>query len=246
LFGGNMGRLFVAAFVVLGASLALAQDKLCSSATESSVDRTDGVIAEKVTLNGSWGSNVATFLRPDKDIVPSAIVFSHSDVHPDGRPSVSLLPLAMALARAGSAVIIPERTLSWLPQNESMNREGGVVLCAAHWIVEHTKVANQGEPVTSQGHIVKWRYAYWGPVLCDPKSPDCHQSVMPFNDEPQPKSIHDRVSLWVPLGVVENSDTTNRIISDGGLSAVKRLQQQLGLAPMQSIVSSGESSSAPN
>ena len=241
-----MRHLFVVAFVVLGASLALAQDRLCTNATESSVDRADGIIAEKVTLNGSWGTNVATFLRPDKDIVQSAIVFSHSDIHPDGRSSVSLLPLAMTLARAGSAVIIPERTLNWLPKDESMNREGGIVLCAAHWIVEHTKVINQGEPVRSDHHIVKWGYAYWGPVLCDPQSPDCHHGVMPFNDEPQPKSIHDRVAFWVPVGVVENSETTNRIISDGGLRVVKRLQQQLGLAPMQTIVSPGESSAAPN
>jgi hypothetical protein len=241
-----MRRLFIVAFVVLGASLALAQDKLCTTATDPSSDRADGIIAEKVTLNGSWGSNVATFLRPDKDIVQSAIVFSHSDILPDGRPSVSLLPLAMTLVRAGSAVIIPERTLNWLPGDESMNREGGVVLCAAHWIVEHTKVVNQGEPVLNdQRRILKWGYAYWGPRVCDPHASGCHL-IMPFNDEPQPRSLHDRVSVWVPVGEVENSEMTNLIISDGGLGIVKRRQQQLGLVPIQSIVSSGHTSAAPS
>lgn len=100
-----------------------------------------------IALSGKWGSNEATAYLPDKEIADGAIVFSHSAIHSDSG-SADLLPLALTLARAGAAVIVPKRTLIWPPADQSMNREGGVVICAEHWLIDHTRVFNNGNGMT--------------------------------------------------------------------------------------------------
>jgi hypothetical protein len=223
---------------ILATSLANAQSKSCTTSAASQIDRSDSVIVEKVTLSGDWGTNVATIFRPDKDIAQGAVLFSHSEIHQEGQPPVDLFPLAITLTRAGAAVIVPERSLTWLPPERTTNREGGVVICAEHWLVEHTKLVNDGKPLLNDDRvIVRWGFAYVGPDVCDPRVSEC-RVIDPFNSEPQPASVHDRVPVWVPLGETEGGDNTRSIISDSGLGAAKWIQRQLRLSPIQSIVAS--------
>jgi hypothetical protein len=160
------------------ASLVLAQDRgkenLCSASSAAVVDRDGEVIVQKVVLSGKWGSNEATVYLPGKEVANGAVVFSHSAIHADSGAAVDLLPLALTLAHAGAAVIVPERTLVWPPTEPSMNREGGAVICATHWLVDHTRVFNNGEPtVNEKNFIVRLGYAYVGPKICHPAAADC-------------------------------------------------------------------------
>jgi hypothetical protein len=130
----DMRILVAATLLVCCAPAGLAQDQgtenLCNPASASTVNRDGGVIVQRVMFSGKWGSNEATVYLPDKKIADGAVVFSHSAIHSDTGASVELLPFALTLARAGAAVVVPRRTLTWLPSDRSTNREGAVVICA--------------------------------------------------------------------------------------------------------------------
>jgi len=234
--------------LVCSASLALAQDKskenLCNSALAITVDHDGGVIIQKLVLSGKWGSNEATVFLPDKEIVEGAVVFSHSAIHADTGTSVDLLPFALTLARAGAAVVVSQRTLMWLPPDRSTNREFAVVICAEHWLIDHTRVFNNGEPtVDEQNRVVREGYAYVGPRLCSPAAAfDCEYTG-PFTSEEDCVFAHYcRQSVSVPIGETEGGDNTNNILSDGGLKAARWLQRQLGLAPIEALASQASAS----
>ena len=237
---------WAASLLVFTASIALAEDphgaELCNAASASTVDHDGGVIVQRVTLSGKWGRNEATVYLPEKEIAEGAVVFSHSSIHADGA-STDLLPFALTLARAGAAVIVPERSLLWPPTDRSTNREGAVVICAEHWLVDHTKVFNNGEQtVNDENIVVRQGYGYVGPQVCDPAVPsDCH-FMDPFNSEDCALKHYCRHSVWVPVGETEGGDNTVRIISDGGLQAARWLQRNLGLAPIRSLVAAPFSS----
>jgi hypothetical protein len=227
--------------LVCSASLVLAQnqakDNLCNSASATTVDRNGGVIVEKVVLSGKWGSNEATAYLPGKEIAEGAVVFSHSAIHADTGASVDLLPFAFTLARAGAAVIVPQRTLVWLPTSRSANREPEPVVCAEHWLIDHTKVFNNGDPTVDEKNIVvREGYAYVGPRLCDPEvASDCNFTD-PFNLEDCSLKHYCRHSVWVPVGEPDGGDNTNNILSDSGLKSARWLQQQLKLSPIEALI----------
>jgi len=233
---------------VLTAAFVFAKDqdrnKVCDAASASTADHYAGVIVQKFTLRGEWGRNDATVYLPEKEIAEAAVVFSHSSILAQGA-STDLLPLALTLAHAGAAVIVPERSLLWPPTDQSTNREGAVVVCAAHWILDHTEVFNNGMPVVNdQNIVVRGGYAYVGPRVCDP-APSSHcQFRIPFHTDDAALSRYYRHSAWVPVGETEGGDSTDRIISDGGLQAARWLQKNLGLAPIIAVVA-GVSSSEP-
>jgi hypothetical protein len=64
--------------IIIFTASAAAQVNLCNPTKASIVDQTSGVIVQKVTLRGTWGSNVATVFLPGKEIVDGAVLFSHS------------------------------------------------------------------------------------------------------------------------------------------------------------------------
>lgn len=227
-----------ASLLVLTSSFALSQDKLCDAASASTVDHHAGVIVQRVTLSGKWGRNEATVYLPEKETAEGAIVFSHSAIHADTGDSISLLPFALTLARAGAAVIVPERSLVWPPTDRSTNREGGVVICAGRWLIDHAKVLNNGEPtINDKNIVVRTGYAYVGPRVCDLTVPsDCDFSGMgPFNSEDCALKHYCRQSVWVPVGETEGGDNTPSILSDGGSQSARWLQKQLGLAPIGAL-----------
>jgi hypothetical protein len=57
-----------AALLVVTASLAVTQDKLCDAASASKVSRDGSVFVQKITLSGKWGRNDATVYLPDQGI----------------------------------------------------------------------------------------------------------------------------------------------------------------------------------
>jgi len=230
-----------ATLLVLTAPFTFAQNqskqRLCDAASATTVDHDAGVIVEKVMLSGKWGSSEATAYLPDKEIVDGAVVFSHSAIHPDNGPQVDLLPFAVMLAHAGAAVIVPARTLEWPPTDQSKNREGAVVICAEHWLVDHTRVFNNGEPTVSDKNIVvREGYAYVGPRVCDPAVPDQCDFMDPFYSEDCALKHYCRESTWVPVGETEGGDNTRSIISDQGSKAASGIEKALGLAPIKALV----------
>jgi hypothetical protein len=232
----------VVALLVCSSSLALAQnqgkEKLCNSASATTVHRDGGVTVQKVVLSGKWGSNEATAYIPDREIADAAIVFSHSTILSDSGASVNLLSFALTLAHAGAAVIVPQRSLVWLPRRRSENREGAVVICAERWLVDHTKVINDGEPtVDEKNAVVREGYAYVGPRLCDPEEISHCKLTVPFSGGDCFLRHHCRHAVWVPMGETESGDNTNRILSDGGLKAAWWLQQRLKLAAIEALTS---------
>lgn len=236
----------VTLLVFFFASLLLAQNQgeetLCNSASAATVNRDGEVIVQKVVLSGRWGSNEATVYLPAKEIADGAVVFSHSAIHSESGASVDLLPFALTLARAGAAVIVPQRTLVWLPRSRSENREGAVVICAERWLVDHTRVLNNGEPTVNENNVVvREGYAYVGPRLCDPaEASDCHLTG-PFTQDCFLRH-YCRHGEWVPVGETEGGDNTNSILSDRGLKAALWLQRQLKLAPIEGLTTQSPSS----
>jgi hypothetical protein len=241
-----------ATLLLLTASLVLAQDStkksLCDAASATTIDRDAGVIIQKVMLSGKWGHDEAMFYMPDKEIADGAVLLSHSAIHADSGASVDLLPFALTLAHAGAAVIVPERSLIWPPTESAMNREGAVVICAVHWLIDHTKVFNNGEPtlktMNDKNIVVREGYAYVGPLLCDPAiSSDC-EFLDPFTAEDCALRRYCRTSLFgVPMGEIGGGDNTRNILSDGGLWAARAIQKQLGLSPIKELVAVTSSSS---
>jgi hypothetical protein len=230
----------VVTLLVCSASLALAQNqgkqKLCNSASATTVHRDGGVIVQKVVLSGQWGRNEATAYIPDREIADGAVLFSHSTILSDSGASVNLLPFALTLAHAGAAVIVPQRSLVWLPRSRSANRDGAVVICAARWLVDHTILFNDGEPTVDENNtVVREGYAYVGPRLCDPAQGFHCAFTGPFSGEGCSLRHYCRHALWVPVGETEGGDNTDRILSDGGLEAARRLQQHLKLAAIETL-----------
>ena len=220
------------AAALLTSPIALAQDKLCESVKATTVNRSAGVTVQAVTLSGKWGSNSATIFLPDREITEGAVVLSHSAIQSPTGTSVDLLPFALTLARAGAAVVVPSRTLTWPPITRTTNREGAAVTCAAHWMIENVRVVNNGEPVTNQnGVVVRQGYGYVGPRLCDPDVADHCRLYMPFGSSP-----YYRKEVWVPVGESEGGDNTSQMLSTGGLQPAQFLQRTLGLGPIEAIV----------
>jgi len=125
-----------------------------------------------------------------------------STILSDGGASVNLLPFALTLAHAGAAVIVPQRALVWPPKSLSENREGAVVICAERWLVDHTKVFNDGEPTADEKNtVVHERYAYVGPRLCDPAGGShCNHLTGPFPGADCSLRRYCRHALGVPAG----------------------------------------------
>jgi len=237
----------VLTLLVLSASLSFAQDhnqqELCDAASASTVDHDDGVIVKKVKLSGKWGRVDATAYVPDKEVTEGGVVFSHSSIRSDGA-STDLLPLALMLARSGAAVIVPERPLLWPPTDQATNREGAVVICAEHWLLDNTKVFNGESTVNDQSIVERTGYGYVGPRVCDPAVPsDCHL-IGPFYSEECELKRYCRHSVWIPVGETEGGDSTRRFISDRGSRSARWLQRHLGLAPITAVVTARSSSAS--
>jgi len=125
---------FLYSIVLLIACFAYAQDDLCRPPTVSIISQGPRLTVKKVTLNGPWGNNDATALFPAKDrSAKGGVVFSHSKINWN-EGTRDMFPMAITLAVAGAAVILPNRTLTWLPTEDAMNREGAVVICATRWL----------------------------------------------------------------------------------------------------------------
>jgi len=167
-----MGFRLPVTLLVLNTSFGFGQSQstetLCDAASVTTIDQLAGVIVQKVMLRGRWGSNEATVYLPNKEVADGAVVLSHSAIHSNTGTSVGLLAFAFTLAHAGAAVIVPSRTLIWPPTppgeteiwQSSAHREGAVVICAEHWLIDHTKIFNNGEPIVDEKNlVVGYRYA---------------------------------------------------------------------------------------
>jgi hypothetical protein len=223
----------------LGFAQNQAAENLCSPASATTIGRDGGVTVQKVTLSGKWGSSDAVVYLPDKETADGAIVFSHSAISSEAG-SVDLMPLAFTLARAGAAVIVSERTLIWPPRDQWMNREGGAVICAEHWLIDHTKVFNDGngtvKTVSDKNIVVREGYGYVGPTLCSPSDSFICERTTPFSFDDCGYTRYCRTSVVaVPLGEIVG-DNTSRVLSTGGLKEAQWLQKQLGLDPIGAIV----------
>jgi hypothetical protein len=205
----------------------------CTPARVSDIGKTTNVVVQKVILGGKWGSNVATAFIPMKKVADGGVVLSHSAIHTEQGATIDLAPLALTLARAGSAVIVADGTIQLPASGNPMNREAPATFCAAHWLLDHVQFDRDG---SADG---KYTFAFVGPRLCDQSSTssNCTYSE-PFNSEPDgfPGSYH-RHAFWVPVAETEGGDNTQGLIADGGLLRIAQsIQRTLGLAPVSPIV----------
>lgn len=170
-------RLVCGMLCCLASSLAFAQDNFCRAAVASTNAQADGITVQKVTLSGPWGSNEATVFIPDKEV--AGVVFSHSTIKAEGR-EIDMTPEALTLARAGAAVIVPDRKIIWPPTEVSSNREGGVVICAARWLMTRTPAPRER---VVDGRVYREPYGYVGPNICDPNEPSGCRLMTPFQHD---------------------------------------------------------------
>jgi hypothetical protein len=176
------------------------------------------------------GENRRDRVLARSEVAEAVIAFSHSAIHRENDPNVDLRPLAFTLARAGGAVIVPERELVWPPKEWTMNRDGAAALiCAAEWLASRTKIPNEGLPLTNKDNdVTRWFYAYLGPRLCASEADSRCRDIVPL-------SPPHHYYAWVPVGETEGEDKTDRIIADQGLSTAKWLQKHLGLHSITGI-----------
>jgi hypothetical protein len=239
-----MRILVTATLLVFFASLGLCQnprnENLCNAASAATVSHADGVIVQEVVLSGKWGTSKATAYLPDKEIADGGIVFSHSEIHSQTGASMNLLAFALTLAQAGAAVTVPHRTLLWPATDEWVNREGGVVICAEHWLIDHAKVFNNGEgtvrPTNGEKVLVREGFAYVGPALCNPSETSYCQHKMPFLFDDCGYTRYCRTAIvHLQIGETDHGDRTNEILSAGGLWEAQWLQRHLGLMPIGTL-----------
>jgi len=137
---------------VLGLSLALSSYATPQSPTATS---SGGPIPAKVNtieidVAGADGSGTARVFVPVSDSPLPVIVFSHSTIA-FADQTVSLMPMAEALAREGNAVLVLERAMTWPPKSDRSNRDGGQLLeNSEKWLLGHVRVDPE-------------RFAYVGP-----------------------------------------------------------------------------------
>ncbi len=151
-----MRILVIATLVVYSASLALSQNRrdenLCNAASTATVHHADGVIVKELVLSGKWVTNKATAYLPDKEIADGGIVFSHSAIHSDTGASMRPAGFCSDIGSGWCGCDCPASDFSlWPATDQWMNREGGVVICAEHWLIDHAKVFNNGEGNRSNG-----------------------------------------------------------------------------------------------
>lgn len=228
--------LFFVSFSLVNAA-GQVERELCTSSSVT-IGSNAGVTIQNATLAGPWGNNNATLYLPEKEVAEGAVLFSHSAIRANGS-STDLHPLAFTLVKAGAAVIMPERELVWPPKDEITNRAGAVVICAEQWLIDHSKVFNNGEPTTGEvaGRtiIVRTGFAYVGPRICDPTlSSEC-RFTDPFSWHDAGLSRYYRDRVAVTMGETDEPHIADQIISDNGLRVAKWLQRQLGLAPIQEL-----------
>ena len=242
-----MRILVISTLLVCSASLALSQnpreENLCNAASAATVSHADGVIVQEVVLSGTWGTNKATAYLPDKEVADGGIVFSHSAIHSDTGASIDLLPFALTLAQAGAAVIVPHRTLIWPATDQWMNREGGVVICAEHWLIDHANVFNNGkgtvQPKDGENILVREGYGYVGPNLCNPTVTSYCEHTIPFLFDDCGYTRYCRTAIvQLQIGETEQGDRTNQILSAGGLWEAQWLQKHLGLKAIGTVLTS--------
>ena len=122
-----------------------------------------------------------------------------------------------------------------------MNREGGVVICAEHWLIDHTKVFNNGkgtvQTVDGKDVLVREGYGYVGPALCNPLVNSYCERTIPFFFDDCGYTRYCRTSIvQVQIGETNGGDTTNHVLSAGGLREAQWLQKHLGLASIGALV----------
>ena len=198
---------------------------------------------QELVLSGKWGTNKATAYLPDKEIADGGIVFSHSAIHSDTGASINLLAFALTLAQAGAAVIVPHRTLLWPATDQWINREGGVVICAEHWLIDHAKVFNNGEgtvqTVEGKDILVREGYGYVGPALCNPSVESSCEHTIPFFFDHCGYTRYCRTAIvHLQIGETNHGDRTNQILCAGGLWEAQWLQRNLGLMPIGTLLTS--------
>jgi len=230
-----MRFLSTVALLVCTAALGFSQDErndiVCNSTPASTVGHEAHVIVQRVVLTGPWGRNEVTAYLPE-NVAESAVLFSHSAIHADSGESADLRLLARKLAQAGAAVVVPERTLIWSPEDWATNRAGAPVICAHRWLVDHVKVVKGGEPDTDENRgIVRYGYAYVGPRLCDPAAVAVCRYTMPDNWDCVSRKRQCQPTLWVPVGETEGGDSTLRMLSGEALQSVQWLEGRVRLSP---------------
>jgi hypothetical protein len=121
-----------------------------------------------------------------------------------------------------------------------MNREGGVVICAQHWLIDHTKVFNEGkgtvQMVDGKNVVVREGYGYVGPALCNPSVTSYCEHTGPFTFDDCGYTRYCRTSMVdVPIGEIIGVDNTNHLLSTGALREAQWLQRNLGLIPIGAL-----------
>ena len=125
---------------VLSLSSAQAQVQ-CKAGKPSEIERRDGVLVQTVTFSSDKVKEpvLAYIFIPDSQSSVPGIAFAHSGIQ-TWKGRTDLLPFARALARAGAASIVLDRTIQWEPLNDETNRASSVMLCATQWMFSHVNL----------------------------------------------------------------------------------------------------------
>lgn len=147
---------FVIVFLALLATCA-AQFRPCKFSDTATVDHIEGIVVQRLTITELSGSFGATAFLPDSDSNRRGALFSHSAIH-GNEANANLLKFALALARAGVAIILLDGAIEWLIPNDNSIRDPHLMACAGQWLTLAAHLDND----TSFSHLLVGTQGRWG------------------------------------------------------------------------------------
>ncbi len=190
----------------------------CKFSQSTSVDVSNGIEVRRVSITDNQTDYAATVFLPSSDKPTPGIVFSHSAMK-GTEGSADLLRFAYALARAGSASIVLDGTMSWNPADVSskMNdqRSPHLLACAGQWLLLNTSI--DSDRIAHAGY-----HGQWG----GGETPGCMPGEVPCWN----------LGAWLNFGEsadYETAHTKLMFTRDGQLKFANAARRWLGLQPIQ-------------
>ncbi len=128
----------------------------CKFGSTTSVATSNGIEVRRVSITDNKTEYAATVFLPASDKPTPGILFSHSAMKgPEG--SADLLRFAYALARAGSAALVLDGTMSWNQPNDTSidnQRSPHLLGCAGQWLL--TNASLDPQRLGAAGYLGQW------------------------------------------------------------------------------------------
>jgi hypothetical protein len=184
----------------------------CKFSEPVSIGSADSIRVQRLDIAANDEKSYTTvFLPNDADPVPGVVVTRSEIEGPDRK--VDLLRYALAMARAGAAVIVLDGAINWITPTDNPESPH-LAACAGQWLLLHAR-------------LDRTRLAVAGPLLHwgGGETPHCMKGELPCW----------LPMLWMNFGQTSSAEfgNTEQMLRDGGLSMARFGQRILKLRPIR-------------